>query len=89
MTLLNTVRSFLNARATKTYLVGGAVRDMLLGRDTHDIDVSVQGNAADLARAGVGRLTERRTSLRRGAIFRCVLRPRLFRLAILEALSKS
>src|SRR5262245_57942043 len=51
MKLLETVRSFLRGRDAKSYLVGGAVRDMLLERETHDIDVSVQGSAADLARA--------------------------------------
>lgn len=38
------------AGALPTYLVGGAVRDMLLGRERLDLDVVVEGNAAPLAR---------------------------------------
>ena len=32
-----------------TYLVGGAVRDLLLGRERADLDVVVEGDAAALA----------------------------------------
>ena len=32
------------------YLVGGAVRDLLLGRDRADMDVAVEGDVAELAR---------------------------------------
>ena len=35
----------------QAYLVGGCVRDVLLARELHDIDIAVQGNAAQLARA--------------------------------------
>ena len=38
----------------RVYLVGGAVRDLLLGHDNPDIDLVVEGSAIDLAR----RLTE-------------------------------
>ena len=38
------------ARGTAAYLVGGAVRDLLLGRDRADIDVAVEGEVAELAR---------------------------------------
>lgn len=51
MNLLEPLRSFLSSRSTRAYLVGGAVRDMLLRRETHDLDVSVQGSASQLARA--------------------------------------
>jgi tRNA nucleotidyltransferase (CCA-adding enzyme) len=37
------------AADTPTYLVGGAVRDLLLGRDRADLDVVVEGDAAALA----------------------------------------
>ena len=37
-------------RAIAAYLVGGAVRDLLLGRDRADIDVAVEGEVAELAR---------------------------------------
>lgn len=51
MNLLETLRAFLQTRHTKTFLVGGTVRDRILGREIHDIDLSVQGNASNLARA--------------------------------------
>jgi tRNA nucleotidyltransferase (CCA-adding enzyme) len=37
------------ARGLPTYLVGGAVRDLLLGRERADLDVVVEGDAAALA----------------------------------------
>lgn len=51
MSVLETLRAFLRTRAVKTYLVGGTVRDVLLGREVHDVDLAVQGSASDLARA--------------------------------------
>ena len=33
------------------YLVGGFVRDLLLGRSVHDLDVIVEGDAIQLGRA--------------------------------------
>lgn len=50
MNLLEPLREFLNTRSTRAYLVGGVVRDRLLNRETHDIDVAVQGSARNLAR---------------------------------------
>ena len=41
---------------TKAYLVGGVVRDLLLRRENHDLDVVVEGDAAALARDLHGRL---------------------------------
>ena len=38
------------ATGIAAYLVGGAVRDVLLGRDRADIDVAVEGEVAELAR---------------------------------------
>jgi tRNA nucleotidyltransferase (CCA-adding enzyme) len=38
------------AAGTPTYLVGGAVRDLLLGRERTDLDVAVEGDAAAVAR---------------------------------------
>jgi tRNA nucleotidyltransferase (CCA-adding enzyme) len=37
------------AGSTPTYLVGGAVRDLLLGRERSDVDVAVEGDATELA----------------------------------------
>lgn len=51
MDLLETLRRFLATRSARVYLVGGAVRDRLLGRPTHDLDLSVDGQASTLARA--------------------------------------
>ncbi len=51
MTLLETLRAFLRTRDAPTFLVGGTVRDLLLGRAIHDADVVVQGDASALARA--------------------------------------
>lgn len=41
----------LRSLGAEGYLVGGVVRDMLLGRATHDVDVAVSGDALTLARA--------------------------------------
>jgi poly(A) polymerase len=42
---------FLQGRSTRAYLVGGYVRDRLLGRESHDVDFAVEGDALGLARA--------------------------------------
>lgn len=47
--LIETVRDFLGSCGVESYLVGGAVRDALLGRDTADLDISVAGDARKLA----------------------------------------
>ena len=39
------------------YVVGGAVRDLLLGREPHEIDFVVEGDALDVARRVGGRVT--------------------------------
>jgi len=41
---------FLQERTVEAYLVGGCVRDWLLGRSSHDIDFAVAGDAVKLAR---------------------------------------
>jgi tRNA nucleotidyltransferase/poly(A) polymerase len=41
---------FLQGRSARAYLVGGYVRDRLLGRESHDVDFAVEGDALDLAR---------------------------------------
>lgn len=47
--LLTKVSSFLTKQGVKSYLVGGFVRDLLLGRDTADIDIAVAGDALEIA----------------------------------------
>lgn len=42
---------FIAQRSEPVYLVGGSVRDALLGRDTMDLDFAVDGSAIALARA--------------------------------------
>jgi len=47
--LLETVAEIADARAEALYLVGGAVRDLLLGRPVVDLDLVVEGDAPQLA----------------------------------------
>ncbi len=47
--LLTRVSNFLTEQGIKSYLVGGFVRDMLLGRDTADIDIAVATDALEIA----------------------------------------
>ena len=46
------------AGGTPVYLVGGAVRDLLLGRERGDVDVAVEGDAIALARSLGGEVRE-------------------------------
>ena len=43
------VSSFLAQQRIESYLVGGVLRDMLLERDTGDIDIAVRGDALEIA----------------------------------------
>ena len=47
--LLNKVYNFLAEEGIQSYLIGGFVRDMLLGRDTADIDIAVAADALEIA----------------------------------------
>lgn len=49
-TLAGRVRQALLAGAGQSYLVGGTVRDALLGRESHDLDFSVDAGALELGR---------------------------------------
>ncbi len=49
LSLLTKVGNFLTGQGVKSYLVGGFVRDMLLGRNTADIDIVVGADALELA----------------------------------------
>jgi poly(A) polymerase len=51
MKVLDQLFDFVVRRKAQAYLVGGCVRDLLLGRERYDIDVAVTGNASALARA--------------------------------------
>lgn len=44
------VLAFLRSQPPPIYLVGGSVRDLLLGRPTRDLDLAAPGNAIGLAR---------------------------------------
>ena len=48
--MVNKAATFLSSKGISGYLVGGTVRDGLLGRPTHDIDLAVGGQAVTLAR---------------------------------------
>ncbi|MBN2462630.1 MAG: HD domain-containing protein [Dehalococcoidia bacterium] len=48
--LLSRVSSILTQHNCPAYVVGGFVRDWLLGRETADIDITVDGDALDIAR---------------------------------------
>jgi poly(A) polymerase len=54
--LVDTVRQICAERHIRAWLVGGAVRDVLLGRMVHDWDVAVERDAILLARATADRL---------------------------------
>ena len=47
--LLTKVSHFLAEEGIQSYLVGGFVRDILLGRDTADIDIAVAADALEIA----------------------------------------
>ncbi|AKG52861.1 tRNA nucleotidyltransferase [Dehalogenimonas sp. WBC-2] len=51
MTFLRNAAEVAAIRGYRLFLVGGAVRDILLGRPGFDIDLSVEGDAIELARA--------------------------------------
>lgn len=48
--LLNKINRLLSAEGIPAYLVGGFLRDCLLGRDTTDIDIAVSADALQTAR---------------------------------------
>lgn len=54
--LVDRVRGLANERAVPVLLVGGAVRDALLGRESQDFDFAVQGNAVVLGRSAANAL---------------------------------
>ena len=53
---LTTIARFLADEGIPAYLVGGSVRDILLGRDTGDIDIAVGADALEVTRRVAGTL---------------------------------
>ena len=49
-TALAAARKFFDAQGVEAYVTGGCLRDALLGRPAHDIDLSVVGDPLDLGR---------------------------------------
>ena len=49
ISLLQKIEEDLVAKNIKAYIVGGFVRDILLGRETADIDITVAGDAREIA----------------------------------------
>ncbi|MDA0302644.1 MAG: tRNA nucleotidyltransferase, partial [Chloroflexi bacterium] len=56
--LLDAARNEANASAVPLWLVGGAVRDLALGRDVHDLDLALAGDAPAFAQRVAARLDE-------------------------------
>lgn len=54
--LLLWMRDFLGQRSLEAYLVGGPVRDAILGRTSHDVDIAVGGDALAVARQAADEL---------------------------------
>ncbi len=50
-TRLSAARRLAAKKRLRLYLVGGAVRDLLLGRDVKDLDLAIEGDAVAFARA--------------------------------------
>ncbi|MEE8373651.1 MAG: HD domain-containing protein [Dehalococcoidia bacterium] len=57
--LLDSLKDLLQRRSIECYVVGGFVRDGLLGRVNRDIDVAVSGNAIEIASSVAGDLGAR------------------------------
>ena len=49
ISLLHTLNEYLSSKSTESYVVGGFVRDILLERETADIDIAVAGDACVIA----------------------------------------
>ena len=60
--LVKTLGEFFASQGVSAYLVGGVVRDALLGRQTWDVDLAVDGETGDLG-AGLARLLGGRSIL--------------------------
>ena len=47
--MLNNLYEFLVQQNCRSYVVGGFIRDWLLGKQTNDVDIAVEGNALNVA----------------------------------------
>jgi poly(A) polymerase len=47
LSLIITIGNFLTSQGIESYLVGGFIRDMLLGRETADLDIAVSSDALE------------------------------------------
>lgn len=47
--LLTKISNFLTEQDIQSYVVGGLVRDLLLGRETADIDIAIEADAVEIA----------------------------------------
>ena len=47
---VSAIKTALEFTRTNAYLVGGVVRDSLLGEDTSDIDVAIEGNTTEIGK---------------------------------------
>jgi poly(A) polymerase len=54
---LKAVSDFLAESRVESYLVGGALRDLVLERDTADLDIAVRGEALEIARNAASALS--------------------------------
>ena len=50
ISLLRKINTYLSSRNIESYIVGGFVRDVLLGRETADIDITLAGDASEIAK---------------------------------------
>ena len=62
LSLADRVIAFIREQVRPTWLVGGFVRDRLLGRDSHDLDLIVPEGGIRLARAVAAAFRARRSS---------------------------
>ncbi|HZQ38882.1 MAG TPA: hypothetical protein VFD32_23360, partial [Dehalococcoidia bacterium] len=60
--LIETACAWVEAHDTHLYLVGGSVRDLVLGRDRLDLDLAIEGDALALARVLAARFAARLTA---------------------------
>jgi len=74
--ILKQVEVFLSQRRIESYLVGGFVRDLLIGRETADIDLAIQADALKTAQEMAAALQGKYVPLDEGhGIARVVLFP--------------